>query len=241
MNPPSSPPSPRPVRAGIRGRTLRTAGFAALAAACLLPAAPRAAPPPVREITVVSDDNYPPYIFRDADGVLRGILPDQWKLWETKTGVRVHLQAMDWAEAQRVMREKRADVIDTIFRTPEREQLYDFTPPYARIRVPVFTHRSLGGIADPSSLRGFTIGVKVGDSVIGILAGHGIDSLREYPSYEAIVQAAREDELRVFSVDEPAAVYYLYKFGIEDQFRSSFVLYTGEFHRAVHKGSPELL
>ena len=127
MNPPRSALSPRPARAGIRGRTLRTAGFAALAAACLLPAAPRAAPPPpVREITVVSDDNYPPYIFRDADGVLRGILPDQWKLWEARTGVRVRLQAMDWAEAQRVMREKRADVIDTIFRTPEREQLYDF-------------------------------------------------------------------------------------------------------------------
>jgi len=242
MNPPRSALSPRPARAGIRGRTLRTAGFAALAAACLPPAAPRAAPPPpVREITVVSDDNYPPYIFRDADGVLRGILPDQWKLWEARTGVRVRLQAMDWAEAQRVMREKRADVIDTIFRTPEREQLYDFTPPYAEIRVPVFSHRSLGGIADPSSLRGFTIGVKAGDSVIGILAEHGIDSLREYPSYEAIVQAARENELRVFSVDEPAAVYYLYKSGIEDQFRTSFVLYTGEFHRAVHKGSPDLL
>ena len=46
MNPPRSVLSPRPARAGIRGRTLRTAGFAALAAACLLPAAPRAAPPP---------------------------------------------------------------------------------------------------------------------------------------------------------------------------------------------------
>jgi PAS domain S-box-containing protein len=242
MTPPSSNPSPRPVRAGAGRRTIRAAAFAALAAACLLPAAPRAAPPPpVRENTAVSDDNYPPYIFRDDDGVLRGILPDEWALWEAKTGVRVDLQAMDWAEAQRVMREKRADVIETIFRTPERDHLYDFTPPYAEIHVPVFAHRSLGGLTDPSSLRGFTIGVKAGDSVIGILAAHGIDSLREYPSYEAIVQAAREDELRVFSVDEPAALYYLYKFGIEDQFRTSFVLYTGEFHRAVHKGSTELL
>ena len=60
MTPPSSNPSPRPVRARIRRQTLRAAAFAALAAACLLPAAPRAAPPPVREITVVSDDNYPP-------------------------------------------------------------------------------------------------------------------------------------------------------------------------------------
>ena len=52
-------------------------------------------------LSVVSDDNYPPYVFRDASGKLRGILPDQWALWEQKTGVKVDLQAMDWAEAQR--------------------------------------------------------------------------------------------------------------------------------------------
>ena len=88
-----------------------------------------AQPPPPTAITVVSDDNYPPYIFRDAHGELRGILPDQWALWEKKTGVKVILKAMDWAEAQRLMREGLADVIDTMFRTPEREQLFAFTPP----------------------------------------------------------------------------------------------------------------
>ncbi len=40
-------------------------------------------------LVVVSDDDYPPYIFRDANGKVRGIIPDQWSLWEQKTGVRV--------------------------------------------------------------------------------------------------------------------------------------------------------
>jgi ABC-type amino acid transport substrate-binding protein len=31
-----------------------------------------------KKITVVTDDNYPPYIFRDKDGNLQGILVDQW-------------------------------------------------------------------------------------------------------------------------------------------------------------------
>lgn len=199
------------------------------------------APPPVSTITVFCDDNYPPYIFRADDGTLRGILPEQWALWESKTGVQVDLHATNWSDALRLMQDQTSAVLDTAFRTPERNQLYDFAPPYAHIRVPVFSHRSLGGIADPSSLRGFTVGVKTGDAVIETLAAHGIDSIREYPSYAAIVQAAKSNDLRVFSVDEPAAIYYLYKFGIEDEFRSSFVLYTGALHRAVHKGSPELL
>jgi two-component system cell cycle sensor histidine kinase/response regulator CckA len=192
-------------------------------------------------LVVVSDDNYPPYIFRDASGEVRGILPDQWALWEKKTGVKVDLRAMDWSEARRFMQEGRADVIDTIFLTEERAKLYDFTHPYAQIVVPVYAHRTLGGISDIDSLKGFTIGVKAGDAVIDYLTRRGIDSLKEYPSYEAIILAAKDQEIKVFSVDQPAAVYFLYKHGISGEFRESFVLYAGEFHRAVRKNRADLL
>ncbi len=192
-------------------------------------------------LVVVLDDNYPPYTFRDSGGTLRGILPDQWVLWEQKTGVKVDLKAMNWTEAQRLMREGRADVIDTIFYTDERAKLFDFTPSYARIEVPVYAHKTLGGISDVLSLKGFTVGVKAGDAVIDYLTVRGIDSLKEYPSYEALILAAKKQEIKVFSVDQPAAVYFLYKHGIAEQFRESFVLYKGDFHRAVQKGRADLL
>ena len=76
---------------------------------------------------MVSDDNYPPYIFRDADGLLRGILVDLWQLWEKKTGVAVTLSGMDWGKAQQTIIAGGADVIDTLFFTEERTKLYDFT------------------------------------------------------------------------------------------------------------------
>jgi len=151
-----------------------------------LPCAARGQKQPDRKaLVVVCDDNYPPYSFREASGKLRGLLPDQWALWEQKTGVQVDLQAMDWSEAQRVMREGRADVIDTIFITEERSKLFDFTPAYARIEVPVYAHKALGGLGDIASLKGFTVGVKAGDAAIDYLAARGIASLKEYPSYEA--------------------------------------------------------
>jgi hypothetical protein len=92
-------------------------------------------------LVVTLDDNYPPYVCRDAAGELRGILPDQWALWAQKTGVPVDLRAMDWDKAQQFMRSGQADVIDTVFQTPERAQYYDFTPPYAQIKVPIYAHR----------------------------------------------------------------------------------------------------
>ncbi|MDD4017218.1 MAG: PAS domain S-box protein [Kiritimatiellae bacterium] len=192
-------------------------------------------------LVVVIDDNYPPYIFRESGGKLCGILPDQWALWEQKTGVRVDLQAMDWAEAQRLIRENRADVIDTFFFTEERAKLFAFTPSYAQIKVPVYVHKTLGGIGDIPSLKGFTVGVKSGDAVMSHLTQRGIDTLREYPSYEAIILAAKNHEIKVFTVDQPAAVFFLCKHGLVNEFRESFVLYTGTFHRAVHKHRPGLL
>ncbi len=230
-----------PCKRSASGRGLALACLFLLAVTEAAAGTPGEKPNELRTLIVVSDNNYPPYVFRDMTGAVRGILPDQWALWERKTGVTVDFRPLDWAEAQRAIREGRADIIDTIFFTEERARHYDFSRPYARIEVPVFAHKTLGGISDIASLKGFTIGVKAGDAVIDHLARQGIDSLKEYPGYEALILAAKRHELKVFSVDSPPAVYLLYKHGIEDEFRQSFVLYTGEFHRAARKGRPDLL
>ena len=192
-------------------------------------------------LVVVLDDNYPPYIFLDEQGAMRGILPDQWALWSQKTGRRVDLRPMAWAEAQRAMQEGRADVIDTMFFTEERTRHLAFTRPYARIPVPVYAHRSLGGLADENGLKGFMIGVKIGDSAIERLHSKGIDTLKEYPGYEEIILAAKRNEIKVFSMDEPAGEYYLYKHGIANDYRQAFVLYSGECHRSVARNRTGLL
>ncbi|HNW79833.1 MAG TPA: transporter substrate-binding domain-containing protein, partial [Candidatus Competibacteraceae bacterium] len=42
-------------------------------------------------LTVVVDDNYPPYVFRDSHGTPKGYLVDWWALWSRRTGVAVDL------------------------------------------------------------------------------------------------------------------------------------------------------
>ena len=230
---------------GIRrqGRVL-VAAVAVLALAAMIAASATHPQPTVTsdpaQIVVVLDDAYPPYSFRTADGALSGILPDLWRIWEAKTGVAVELVATNWAAAQTIMKAGQADVIDTMFKTHERQILYDFLPPYARLEVPVFAHRDLGGIADVRSLKGFTVGVKAGDAVIDRLAEGGIVSIVEYESYEAIILAAKRGDIKVFSVDAPPAVYFMALHGITYDFNTMFVLYTGNFHRAVAKGDARM-
>ncbi len=192
-------------------------------------------------VRIVADDNYPPYIFRDENGDLQGIIVEEWKLWEQKTGIKANLIAMDWGKAIQYMTDGNADVLETVFYTEKRAKIFEFSKPYANLEVPVFFHNSLSGITDVKTLRGFHIGVKSGDECISILQQNGISTLKEYDSYEDIVKAASIGEVRVFCIDKPPAIYYLNKLNIAGEFKISFTLYNGQFHRAVKKGNSKLL
>jgi ABC-type amino acid transport substrate-binding protein len=108
-------------RTGLVGEWLRRLAWLAVAGALAWMAPAWAVPP--KSITVVMDDDYPPYVFRDASGRVQGLLVDQWALWGQRTGVEVNLQPMDWAKAQKVLLAGEADVIDTMFETEARQKL----------------------------------------------------------------------------------------------------------------------
>src|SRR5262245_40275671 len=76
-----------------RARSVRGEALLLLALAGSVAAAPPA------PLVVVSDDNYPPYLFR-VDGQLRGILVDKWQLWSQRTGVPVRVEGTAWIAAQ---------------------------------------------------------------------------------------------------------------------------------------------
>ena len=192
-------------------------------------------------LKVVMDDNYPPYVFRDVEGTLVGILVDQWALWEKKTGIKVEIAAKDWADALSSMQAGHHDVIDTIFKNPEREKIYDFSKPYERLDAVIFFNKNLPGITGIESLRGFTVGVKRGDHAVSVLQKAGISGIMEYNSYESMIVAARDRNMLIFIMEKPPGLYFLYKNGLKDEIRFSEPLYSGEFHRAVHKGNVEVL
>jgi PAS domain S-box-containing protein len=191
-------------------------------------------------INVVSDDNYPPYIFRNSSGELKGIIIEQWELWSKFTGVKANIIGMDWGAAQKFLKENKADVIETIFITDERLKLYDFTEEYAKIEVPVFYNKNISGITDASSLKGFTIGVKKDDACIEELKKDGITDFQIFNSYESIVKAAASKEIHIFCIDKPPGMYYIYKYHLESELISTKLLYSGGFHRAVIKGNTEV-
>ncbi len=188
-------------------------------------------------LRVVTDNNYPPYVFQNHSGQVEGYVVDIWKLWEKKTGVKVEFRAMQWSEAQRTLLDGEADVIDMIFRTPVREKLYDYSPAYAKLPVGIYVHPSINGIVDATSMQGFSVGVQRGDACIDKLASLGIVNLQAFPNYESILTAAESGSIKMFCMDEEPANYFLYLYRDRIRFAKAFTLYGGEFHWAVAKGN----
>jgi two-component system sensor histidine kinase/response regulator len=196
--------------------------------------------PPRTSITVVLDDNFPPYTLRDASGVLQGIVPDRWRAWQARTGVTVRLLGMDGAKAEEAMGTGTADVIDTIVRSPERDGRYLFSAPYARLDTMLFFQQDLSGIVDAGSSRGFVVGVKEGDACLERLAVEGSTNVRRYRSFAALVGSVAEGQLRVFCMDERPAAYLLHQFGIADDFRHTAPMYVKHLHWAVRRDDEAL-
>ena len=196
---------------------------------------------PENAITVISDDNYPPYLFKDDQGNTVGIVADYWKLWEQKTGIDVTLVSTNWEMAQQQLLSGHADVIEMIFRNPERETKYAFSAPYATVTVGVYAHQSMSGLISAESLAGFTVGVQKGDGCIFQLKEAGVKSFRVYNSYDEIIQATLNQQVMISCMDDYPARYYLYRLGAESSILRAFTLYHGKFHRAVKKDNPHIL
>jgi PAS domain S-box-containing protein len=191
-------------------------------------------------ITVVMDNNYPPFSFRDASGNLAGVSVDMWHLWETQTGKKVRITGLKWDDALQRMNAGEFDVIDTVFYSDDRAKLYDFSPSYADIDVVIFFNATIPGISGLESLDGFVVGMHKGDSLVEDVRKEGV-VVREYPSYEEVVKAAKDGEIVVFILDKPGGVYYLYSQGVQNQFRYTASIFQGALHRAVRKGDTVLL
>ena len=195
---------------------------------------------PPGQLVVVTDDSYPPYLFRTDGGQLQGIIKDKWELWSRKTGIPVKVEGMEWAKAQERLKNETADVIEALAYTEPRAKLYEYSPPYAEVEARVFFHRSVSGINDVSSMRGFTIGAKDGSACANWLEERGIETIRRYPTSDAVVQGARAREVPLFCMDLPVAQYLIYKQNLADEFRQTSPLYVTRFHWAVLKGQTDL-
>ncbi|MFZ3322745.1 MAG: EAL domain-containing protein [Usitatibacter sp.] len=194
----------------------------------------------VSSLVVVTDDHYPPYLFRSDDGTLQGIVKDRWQLWSERNGIPVEVRGIDWSSAQESVRTANADVIDAIADTSGRVGQFEYSESHDDIEARLYFSRGLTGIVDASSVRGMLVAAKRDSACSEWLRAHGVTHFEFYPDSQALVKAAAAGEVRVFCMDALPARYFIYREGISGEFNESAPLYTAHLHWAVRSGRGSL-
>jgi diguanylate cyclase (GGDEF)-like protein/PAS domain S-box-containing protein len=209
---------------------------ALLAVLLALPILAAAAP-----LRVVVDQDYPPFIMRNAKGELEGYSIDLWRLWQQKTGVPVELRGVNWRDAQPMLERGEVDVVDDIFLTESRISHFDFSRPYATIHTAIYADASLSGIHDLASLKGFEVGVENSDACGERLQRAGVTGVRYFPTIPALFAAVANHSVKLICIDDNAAEYQLYRLGLHRQYVRAFEVTRAELRRAVRKGDSSTL
>ncbi|WBS05162.1 EAL domain-containing protein [Pseudoduganella sp. SL102] len=190
-------------------------------------------------LRVVLERNYPPFAFRNADGKLEGYSVDLWRLWEQQTGIKVELHPVDWPDVQRLLREGRVDVADTIFHTEGRTAYLDFSAPYADVTTSIYAHRAITGIHDFASLKGFAVTVQVDDACVERLQRRRVDV--RTMSYQALLAGLADRSVKLLCMDDNAANYDFFRLGVHDEYMKTVEVAQTQVRRAVRKGDAATL
>ncbi len=119
----------------------------------------------------LGNEALPPMCFMER-GRPRGIVVDLAEALarNMRRPVKVHLA--DWAEAQRLVREGRADALLQFNPSPERRVLYDFSDPLLLSEFMIFTGADRLGVAGLRDLPGLRVGVERESLPFQLLQAH---------------------------------------------------------------------
>lgn len=192
-------------------------------------------------LRVLIDRDYPPFAYYDDEGRFVGASVEFWRMWEERTGIPVELLPTEWAKVHALIQERQADLLDTIFYTPERATYLDYIQPLFRVTSSVYFRKTLN-IHSLSDLTPHVVGAKAKDALVNLaLSLNPSLQLRLYPNYSDIVLAAQRREIDCFLMDDPPANFYLVKYGLLADFSRLPLPVENFLHLATWKGNTKVV
>lgn len=115
-------------------------------------------------ITIGSEPDYPPYCMVDENGNAVGFSIDLFKAAAAAVDLKVNVKIGIWNKVKRDLAEGRLDALPLVGRTPEREDIFDFTMPYLSMHGAIFVRKGTEGIDSVEDLKYKEVVVMEGDN-----------------------------------------------------------------------------
>jgi len=108
--------------------------------------------------------DYPPYCFVDADSHATGFSVELMQAALKVMGRDVTFRVGPWEDVKGWLENGEVDALPLVGRTPEREEIFDFTFPYLSMHGAIIVHEETRDVEDLSDLRGRKVAVMKGDN-----------------------------------------------------------------------------
>jgi|GEM_PF-386727 len=191
-------------------------------------------------LTFVSGDHYPPFIWKDKDGNIVGISVQVLELIEKKVDVKFQIELMPFSEALRKLQDGEADIINFIFKTPEREKIFLFSEPVMNLETKVYFRKTLK-IKTVADLTPHLVGVVESDASENLLKQKNPSvTFRYFKENEELVNAAKAGEIDAFVMDNLPAEYFMIKHDLFHEFSSLPAISVQQIYFAFPSNKPEV-
>ena len=119
---------------------------------------------PPDTILVGSEIDYPPYCFINEQGEADGFSVELFREAAKKMGIEVKFKTGPWNKLKYNLVEEKIDALPLVGRTPEREEMYDFTVPYLTMHGAIVVREDEDKITSFGDLQGKQVAVMKGDN-----------------------------------------------------------------------------
>jgi PAS domain S-box-containing protein len=123
-----------------------------------------AAPKKKQLINSAAEINYPPFSIADENGYASGFSVELMRAALKAMGRDVSYKTGIWDEVKKLLEQGKIDALPLVGRSPERENIFDFTVPYITLHGVIVVKKDETSISSLADLKGRKVAVMKGDN-----------------------------------------------------------------------------
>ena len=188
--------------------------------------------------------DYPPFCFADDSGAAAGFSVELFTEALDAMGLDVSFEMGTWNEVKGWLESGSVDALPLVGRTPEREDVFDFTFPYMTLHGAVVVRADCDSILSAEDLSGLAVGVMRGDNAEEYLRRTDLDvAIVTEPTFLEAFRQLSAGNLDAVVVQRLVALRLLAEHGFVDLKVLDWPLldFRQDFCFAVREGDSELL
>lgn len=196
---------------------------------------------PYNYIVIGIDHNYPPWEYIDQYGNPAGYNVDLSRAIAREMDIKIHFYAAPWSNVKKALYNGRIDVLQGMFYSPIRAQIYDFSNPYFTVTQGIVTRADFPDIKEIGLLDTCIIIVQKGDIMHEYAVEHQFDSIIVFETTEDALNALNEGMGHCVFIDKIQALYLINNHNWSNMKIHNLNIGNYEYCYAVKKGNNKVL